>query len=805
MNFKILFIALALLLLAKINYSQEYFVRGSVKDASTNEALTYTNIRVAETTQGTSSNKKGEFEIKLKAGKYKLIASYIGYQSDTITININKDLQNINFNLKESKIVLPEIVVRPGENPALEIIRKAIVEKNKRNAKIKSYEFEAYSKGLLLTQDEVYAGSSSLNIGLGADTSDLKITGILENQSKGFFKSPDNYKEEIIARKQSSNFPPTLNIFTGGRIIQNFYENEIRFLGGDLPGPVSDDALDYYDYYIANTLAMDNATVYEIKMRTQSSTDPGFDGNIYITDKSYDLIKVDLQLNRAANTGGIFDTINVFQQFNNYGDSIYMPVDYRLLVKANYLNLAKFGFELNTILYDYKINPELKDNFFDKAIVTVLPSADDKDSTYWLSSQTIPNTLEETKAYIRIDSVSNIKRTFWDDFSFASTRLYFSNHFSTNGPLGFYHFNKVEGNAVGARMYLENIFNKRSNSFLKTSYGFSDKKFKYDFYTEYLFGDYRTYNISFNAFNNISILFDEPNNFLDFGATWLALLFKYEFRDYYYSNGFNLGLSGEVFPILTLNLNFQNKTDNNAGVNSNFSFFSKNKNYRNNPLIYETKINSFTAGFNLDFRNYIEDGLYRRRITSNNSYILLSGSVAFSDKKLLKSNLNFSTYKMTASGRLNSFKSTALGYEIFGMYNNGELPFQELHSLNGTIKIISQNYTFRTLDINEVVGDRVFSVNLEYYFRDEIFRFLKLPGIKNWDVQLNVFLNSAISLISGETKSILPSSINTFNHPFYEMGFGIGHALLPIKIDFAWKLNYRGNGNFVIALNTPTF
>ena len=420
----------------QVIYSQDYFIRGSVKVAETGEALSYTNIRVDRTTQGTSSNKKGEFELKLKKGKYDLIASYIGYQSDTIAVNVNQDLESINFNLNESKIELPEIVVRPGENPALEIIRKAIAEKNKRKSKLKSYEFEAYTKGLLLTQHEINAGNSSLTLGISTDTSALKITGILENQSKGFFKSPDDYKEEIVARKQSANFPPTINIFTGGRLVQNFYEDNINFIGSDLPGPISDEALDYYDYYIKNTLAMNDQTVYQIEMRTQNSSDPGFTGDIFITDKSYDLIKVNLQLNRAANTGGLFDTINVFQQFSAYGDSVYMPVDFRLFVKANYLGLAKFGFELNTILYDYKINPNLKDAFFDKAVITVLPNADDKDSTYWLNSQTIPNTIEEQKAYQRIDSISNIKRSFWDDFSILSTRLYYTDNFSSNGPLG---------------------------------------------------------------------------------------------------------------------------------------------------------------------------------------------------------------------------------------------------------------------------------------------------------------------------------------------------------------------------------
>ncbi len=804
-SYTIPFTIIVFIFTCKPIFSQDYFIRGSVKTAETNEVLSYTNIRVAGTTQGTSSNKKGEYELKIKKGKYELIASYIGYLSDTILVNVKKGLENINFKLKESKIELPEIVVRPGENPALEIIRKAIAEKNKRKSKIKSFEFEAYTKGLLLTQHDIVAGNRNVSVGLSTDTSALKITGILENQSKGFFKSPNDYKEEIIARKQSSNFPPTLNVFTGGRLIKNFYDEDINFIGSELPGPISNDALDYYDYYIENTLAMNDQTVYQIHMRTKNSSDPGFIGKIYVTDKNYDLLKVDLQLNKAANPGGIFDTVNVFQQFNIYDDSVYMPVDYRVFVKANYLGIAKFGFELNSILYDYKINPVINDDFFNKAVITVLPNADDKDSTYWLNAQTIPNTLEEQKAYKRIDSVSNIPRSFWDDFSILSTRLDFTENFSINGPLSFYHFNKVDGHSIDAGFYVDNLFKKRSNSFLTASYGLGDKIFKYDLNTEYLFGDYRTYNISLNVFNRTSVLFADPGRIADYGATWLALLFKYEFQDYYYSNGFNFNIGGEVFPILSLNLGFQNRTDKNASITSNFSFFRKNRKYNLNPIINEAKLNTATAGFNLDFRDYIEDGLFRRRIFSNKSFILINGNVTVSNKNILKSDFDFTTYRLNASGRLNSFGSTSIGYEILGIYNQGILPFQNLHSLNGNIEILSQDFSFRTLDINEVVGDRVATLNLEYYFGSELFRILRIPGLKDWDIQLTAFLNSAISRISDGTKSNLLSSINTFDHPFYELGFGIGHALFPFQLDFAWKLNYRGNNNFVIGINTPIF
>lgn len=207
--------------------AQQYSIKGSVKDIQTDEELGYANIRVTGTTRGTAANIEGKYELKLKPGNYVLVASFIGYYSDTVFVKLNKDNSNLNFDLKKTKVRLPEIVVLPGENPALEIIRKAIERKNERNSKLFNYEFEAYTKGTVKTEDEIYSRGNRVSMGSDDnDTSGLKITGILENQSKGFFKKPANFKEIILARKQSANFPPSLNTLAGGRIIQNFYEED---------------------------------------------------------------------------------------------------------------------------------------------------------------------------------------------------------------------------------------------------------------------------------------------------------------------------------------------------------------------------------------------------------------------------------------------------------------------------------------------------------------------------------------------------------------------------------------------------
>jgi len=631
----ILFLSFFTILVQSV-YSQSHFIHGIAKDNKSGIAISYANIRVLNSSLGTSANKNGEYELRLQKGNYKLTASCIGFITDTISIDLDKDIYGVNFRLTETNINLPAITVLPSENPAIPIIKEAITKKKERDEKLLSYEYNAYTKGIIRTQKDISAKDNSVGLGLGSDTSALKITGILENESKGFFKKPDEYKEEITARKQSANFPSSINILTGGRVLQNFYNDKINFLGRDLPGPLADNALEYYYYTLINTLGIDNRPVYQIYIEPQNPHDPGFIGFIYITGNTYNLIKVELGLNRAANTGGLFDSVNVFQQLSEFQDSIYMPVDYRIFVTANYLSLLKFGLELNTILYDYKINPELDNDIFSKAVLTVLPNADRKDSTFWKDAFTIPNTSEELKAYKRIDSLENVPRTFWDNLNILSTRINITDDFSVSAPLAMYHFNRVEGHALDFGFFVGDEENERLSSSLKLDYGFSDKLFKSDLNTSYLLGDYRIYKISFGAFNKLNVLFGGSDYYNDLTSTALALLSKYEFRDYYYSKGFSFGASGEVFPVLNLSLDFINHTDNSASNNSNFSFFDKNRIYSLNPHIFDTKINSISAGFNFDFRDYIEDGLFRRRITMGKSYAVFGGSIIYSNSSFLE-------------------------------------------------------------------------------------------------------------------------------------------------------------------------
>ena len=108
-----------IIIIAGLLYSNGWLAQtiiGKVSN-SKNEMLAGASIYWQGTTLGTTTNEKGEFEISSKdILQKKLIASFIGYTSDTIEV---KNQSFIRFNLKEIKI-LGEVEIT-GERDGVEI------------------------------------------------------------------------------------------------------------------------------------------------------------------------------------------------------------------------------------------------------------------------------------------------------------------------------------------------------------------------------------------------------------------------------------------------------------------------------------------------------------------------------------------------------------------------------------------------------------------------------------------------------------------------------------------------------------
>jgi len=88
--------------------AQKFTISGYLKDAQSGESLIGANLYNKNSATGTSSNYYGFYSVTLSAGEVALIYSYVGYQSQYLSFNLQKDT-TINVDLKVS--MLDEVVV----------------------------------------------------------------------------------------------------------------------------------------------------------------------------------------------------------------------------------------------------------------------------------------------------------------------------------------------------------------------------------------------------------------------------------------------------------------------------------------------------------------------------------------------------------------------------------------------------------------------------------------------------------------------------------------------------------------------
>ena len=90
--------------------AQDYTLSGYMRDDSTGEELLFATVSVDGTTQGASTNLYGFYSLTLPAGSYDINYSYVGYATQTVTIDLTADVtQDVELGLGSA--TLEEVVI----------------------------------------------------------------------------------------------------------------------------------------------------------------------------------------------------------------------------------------------------------------------------------------------------------------------------------------------------------------------------------------------------------------------------------------------------------------------------------------------------------------------------------------------------------------------------------------------------------------------------------------------------------------------------------------------------------------------
>ncbi len=106
---------------------QKFTLSGIISESKTNEKLIGVSVFITEKNATVVSNEYGFYSITLPQGEYNLVISSVGYQSEIVKINFDKN-QKTNFALVESGEQLEEIIIKEKTTTN---VRKAEMSVNK--------------------------------------------------------------------------------------------------------------------------------------------------------------------------------------------------------------------------------------------------------------------------------------------------------------------------------------------------------------------------------------------------------------------------------------------------------------------------------------------------------------------------------------------------------------------------------------------------------------------------------------------------------------------------------------------------
>lgn len=508
---------LLLLLAGSISFAQ---IRGTITDKQ-KLALPVVSVMVENTYIGTSSNESGAYELPVqKPGTYTLIYRYLGFRTKKVTVDIRQFPFVQDIVLEEEELSLDEVVINPKDNPADRIIRSAIAARKENADRTARYNADFYSRGIFRVKDvpKRFLGQEVGDLDGMIDSTRAGILYLSETVSKISFQKPDDLKERIIASKVSGN-DNGFSYNTARASSYDFYDNTIEW-GLDMISPIAPNAFSYYKYKMEGSFIEGGHTINKIRVIPRRDNEPVFDGHIYIVDDSWAIYAVDLHTTGARMQQDILNDMKIVQNFSyNGNENLWAKNLQSLEFTASFFGVKVSG-KFSYVYTNYDFKEAFDKKTFGKEIVSFEDNSNKKDSLYWNANRQIPLTSEETRDYVRKDSIRDLRESpkYLDSLDRKSNRFRISkvifgytyrNSFKKYafGYRGFEPlstaFNTVQGWNLKTGLFYRSWKNqetegKYTNLGVDFHYGFSDKRLRMTGYFNHRFNNknYGTLSLS---------------------------------------------------------------------------------------------------------------------------------------------------------------------------------------------------------------------------------------------------------------------------------------------------------------------
>ncbi len=785
------------LLIGSAIFAQSYKLSGSVYNEETKEPIPFVNIRIAGTSQGTSSNLEGKFLLTLNDSKSKLIFTIVGFKRKEINADNLKN--EIKIGLVPDPIQFMEIVVGTDEDPAYRVVREAIKRKEQNRAGLNSLEYDFFSKDIFLSSGEVAMVSEKFSTGYYQNNKKEKIithsVHITENEKKNALKFDRNILD---------------------RIYVDFTQDSLTIIGNKVFLPLAKNAFDWYDYKMIEVKQAGSVHECYIQVIPKSQIQPLLKGKIVIEDSSYSMKNIDLKNNDGIRFPYVNDLNISFIQNCDRFDKYWLPTYFKAesSLKMNFqglIGLNTVSMNQVSMFTNYKINPHIPDSVYN-IVSTIAPDSSKNPKIKFVkaaelsraqidSLRPIPLTQAEIKAYNELDSsktvVTQLKITGVLG-GYASDAI--KNDQNDKSDFGFFNFagevfrylnfrdNRVDGILLGGK-YSDSFFDKSFSTTLKAGYAFAKKKVEANF----------SLSINFNRgfIDRIDLaLYSEArqwqilNPFPDWLNSANVLIGFGDQFNYYDAGGFNVGFKNNYSHKFSISAAFCYEKQQSIPALKYQSFFAANRNVRPNPEIMEGNDSKISIGFAAgkspqEYQPMLNDGIIAQIDFSNPA---------------LGSNFNYKRGRILLQYSINTiykelFSSPYLVLGLEGAALLGSYGPQHTITPASALNIYSPFTTFKGIAPYEYVGDRLIAVHVEHNWRTIPYQALGLDFLTN----LNFDFMTGFSALKMWSEKEYPGN-HSLDKIYWESYISFGKILGFGSIIFS----YNSNNIFVVRAGLST-
>ncbi|MBV6647340.1 MAG: carboxypeptidase-like regulatory domain-containing protein [Cyclobacteriaceae bacterium] len=816
------FSLLLILFCSSKTFAQEYILTGKVVDEN-GKGLPFATLYLEGTTNGTTANRDGDFQLKTATAKHMLHIRFVGYQQQAIPVSGSTNLGKIT--MKPEILQLRAVTVTADqENPAVRIIRETIKKRKYHLNEVKAYQCDVYIKGHQRLDDRP---DKILGITIDVDTG---IVYLSESISELHYERPDKFFERMISSKVSGDN----NAFSWNQasdMLLDFYENNFAQEGFNerpIVSPIASNAFFFYNYKLEGYFQEGDHFINKIRVIPKRRTDPVFSGYIYIVEDQWRIHSVDLLLTRDRGIE-FLDSVKVHQVYAPAQYDIWMPIsqDLQFDFKAfgfkgsgHFVGIySKYELEPNYEYYQKKAKgmPKFEEDHekvdlfqkkdFNNGIMVVEEDANKKDSIYWIEVRPMPLSPLEERDYFKKDSIKIIKESkpYKDSVDARNNKLKTGNIFfsgytyqnsfkeftwSTPSILQTFTYNTVEGFAPTATVTYRKTKDQRTVFAISPTfrYGFANEQFQAKVEGEYQWRDKRFTRVR-AGFGRYVSQFKKDGAIGEFPNTIFTMLqgnnyMKLYQKDFFVYSQFRQEIKNGL--MLTTSLSYEKRSEMDNMDDFTFSNESVANITSNQPINNGQEVTMAEHGALIaEVQARIRIG--QRYIDRPDRKVILETKfpdITLTYRKGIPLNTgdaNFDEVKATISDNLtvglggNTQFLASAGYFL----SNQEVEFPDFHHFSGNRTYLANfgRDHFQLLDYYQhSTDDSYFEAHLEHHFNEFVLNILPWINRLNWQTVLSVNY-----LTTPELKS------------YFEFGVGIEHIFKIMRVDY-----YRSydSGNF---------